>query len=390
MVSISKIIPLCLGLLTIPPTTATASLDQLIASSGSCDHHCHQSRDTDCCDQRHHHRHCDSSSDDRHSSSDEHHSSSDDRHRHRDSRHDHKHHHHHRECCEPQRSYQEYYERAQELYREYQEAYRTAYEVYQEQSRPCYPIRRIYPCKEVCPPKKKERNHCCKPVDPCKKEKPRHCEHSSSESFSEEGSCSSVDRECAPKKRHEKKQWQDLLFVSSCFCTPTPLPLDGCGTAIPFLHGLEERKGHAISKVSDTQFKLNESGFYFIEVSIYPDDCSSTENAFGLRAKDCKGCPLFKSSPVVQNDNSPIVFQQIYKVDCKRPQLLEVVGYGDDCFVFSEGRGASITIFKLSDLADSHKRPHRRHHRKDKWCGSHPYGGVAELELGEELSPLRG
>lgn len=147
----------------------------------------------------------------------------------------------------------------------------------------------------------------------------------------------------------------DSLMASSTYSVPTPITfsLFPTATPIPFTDALVAAKGRAICRVSDTMFRLNEPGVYFIDVTIYPNDTSTVGNTFALQAKDSNGAVIFTGPLIVQNTTGAVPFQQIYKVDCTVPQLIQVVGYSPTAggiFTFSEGRGASISIIKICDL----------------------------------------
>lgn len=153
----------------------------------------------------------------------------------------------------------------------------------------------------------------------------------------------------------------DLFFASATYPAVSPLPLSHLGTLVPFGDPEFVAKGSSICRVGESSFLLRERGIYWIKVTIYPSLAPLPGQSFGfaLRTRTWNGEAIYLGPRIPQNNGAPISISQFYKLDRPSPQVLEVVGFSpvglsSGNFSFVAGRGASISIVKLSALPYSH------------------------------------
>lgn len=145
------------------------------------------------------------------------------------------------------------------------------------------------------------------------------------------------------------------LMATSTYDTATPITFSTLiPTPIPFIDGRNNGRGSAICQLTDTLFELREPGDYWIIVTIYPDILNLATGYFTLQISEGNGSLLQPMARTAFGLGSPVTIQVLYKVERIAPQLLELVGVTalSPTFTFSRGRGASLTIIKVAELAD--------------------------------------
>lgn len=177
-------------------------------------------------------------------------------------------------------------------------------------------------------------------------------------------------RECCPPKVETcKRCCHDLLSGSTTALAPITIFEFPTATPVPLSDESVITNVQGICRLSDTMFALNEPGYYFIEAVVYPITTVGTAfpgTSFAFQIKDVNGRILFESPRAFDftSSASPIYLQQIYRVDCTTPRIVQLVAYAPNGTVggiplaFEVGRSSSIDIFRVSDPIPCKKRCH--------------------------------